>query len=239
MGFPQKLLAQDERLVLVLRRHVKVLLGPLVVLLITAGVGGMGIGLVPDGQMQPWLRLGVGAVAGFIILRWSIWPFVVWWNTLYAITTRRLVLREGVLSRKGHDMPLVRLNDVSFSHSFIDRLLGCGTLVVESAGERGQLLLDDIPKVELVQRTLYRLADEAREPGRRGRDDVDDDLERDLDAEFDEEYVPDPRPRRRMLGRRPQPADDGWDGSDGSDRSDRSDRWDGPDTPDGEDEPRR
>lgn len=212
MGFPLKLLAQDERLVLVLRRHVKVLLGPLLVLLLTAAVGGMGIGLVPEGRMQAWLRLGVAAVAGFIILRWVVWPFVVWWNTTYAITTRRLVLRQGVFSRNGHDMPLVRLNDVSFSHSFVERLLGCGTLVVESAGERGQLLLDDIPKVELVQRTLYRLADGARDPGPRGRDEVDRDVEHDLDEEFDEEYVPDPRPRR-MLGRRGEPADR-WDEGD-------------------------
>jgi len=57
---------------------------------------------------------------------------------------------------------------------------------VESAGERGQLTLTDIPKVELVQRTLYRLADELH--GRRGRDAVDEDLAETLDEEFDEEY---------------------------------------------------
>ena len=83
-------------------------------------------------------------------------------------------------------MPLSRLNDVSFQHTVWERMLGCGTLVVESAGERGQLTLDDIPKVELVQRTLYRLSDELR--GRRGPDDVDRDLARTLDDEFDEEY---------------------------------------------------
>jgi uncharacterized membrane protein YdbT with pleckstrin-like domain len=212
MGFPQKLLSADERLVLVLRRHVKVLLGPLIVLLVVAALAGMGIGLVPDGQMRGWLQLGIGVVGGFIVLRWAIWPFVVWWNTVYAITTRRLVLREGVFSRKGHDMPLVRLNDVSFSHSFAERLLGCGTLVVESAGERGQLLLDDIPKVELVQRTLYRLSDEARQPAARGRDGMDDDLEQEL--EFDDDYVPDARPARRRGRRTPLKPDEPVDPQD-------------------------
>jgi hypothetical protein len=38
-------------------------------------------------------------------------------------------------------------------------MLGCGTLVVESAGERGQLLMSDVPGVESVQRRLYELAD--------------------------------------------------------------------------------
>lgn len=165
MGFPKRLLSDDEQLVLVLRRHVKVLLGPFVLLLLVAAAAGVGIGLVPPGSVQGWLRLAIGVVAGFVLLRWVVWPFLVWWNTLYAVTTRRLVMREGVFSRSGHDMPLTRLNDVSFEHSFWERLLGCGTLVVESAGERGQLLLDDIPKVELVQRTLYRLSDDAREHG--------------------------------------------------------------------------
>jgi Bacterial PH domain len=95
-----------------------------------------------------------------------------------------------VLSRSGHDMPLTRLNDVSFSHNMIERMLGCGTLVVESAGERGQVVLTDVPKVEQVQRTLYRLSDGAREGGGRARrlqSGVDDDLEHDLPDD------PDPR----------------------------------------------
>ena len=50
-------------------------------------------------------------------------------------------------------------NDITFQHSFVERLLGCGTLVVESAGERGQVTLADIPRVERVQRTLYELVE--------------------------------------------------------------------------------
>jgi uncharacterized membrane protein YdbT with pleckstrin-like domain len=121
-----------------------------------------------------------------ILAKWVFWPFLVWRYTLHVITTRRLILRSGVFNRQGHDMPLTRLNDVSFQHTFWERLLGCGTLVVESAGERGQLTLTDIPKVELVQRTLYRLSDEVR--GRRGPDRVDEDLAETLDEEFDDEY---------------------------------------------------
>jgi hypothetical protein len=83
-------------------------------------------------------------------------------------------------------MPLTRLNDVSFSHNVLQRILGCGTLVVESAGERGQLRLDDVPKVEQVQRTLYRLSDDARGAG--GRAVHPDDLDDDRDADrFDDE----------------------------------------------------
>ena len=42
----------------------------------------------------------------------------------------------------------MRINDVSYEHGLIDRMLGCGTLQIESAGERGQVILPDVPHVE-------------------------------------------------------------------------------------------
>ena len=83
-----------------------------------------------------------------------------WQTTTYELTTRRLRLREGILSRSGRDFPLIRISDVSFSHGLIDRLLGCGQLVVESAGEHGQLVLTEIPQVEKVQATLFQLVED-------------------------------------------------------------------------------
>ena len=88
-------------------------------------------------------------------------PYLRWRSTLIVVTTRRVVVRTGVLARSGRDVPLHRINDVTFSHSLFDRLLGCGTIVVESGGDRGQVVLDDVPHVEQVQRTLYDLADRA------------------------------------------------------------------------------
>jgi uncharacterized membrane protein YdbT with pleckstrin-like domain len=182
MGFPQRLLADDEKLILVLRRHVKVLVKPIVILVLC--LVAVALVAVFTGA-NPIALIVVGVVALVIAARWFLWPFLVWFNTVYAITTRRLILRAGVFNRTGHDMPLSRLNDVSFKHSLFERMLGCGTLVVESGGEQGQLLLDDIPKVELVQRTLYRLSDDLRGVH---DDEVDPSIARSLDDAFDDEY---------------------------------------------------
>jgi uncharacterized membrane protein YdbT with pleckstrin-like domain len=160
MGFPGRLLADDEKLVLVVHRHIKVLFRPILLLILGLAAIGASV-LLPSGS-QPWGSIVVAVIVVVILLRWALWPFLVWFTTVYAITTRRLILRNGVLNRSGHDMPLGRLNDVSFEHNLLERMLGCGTLVVESGGEHGQLRLDDIPKVEYVQRTLYRLSDDLR-----------------------------------------------------------------------------
>jgi uncharacterized membrane protein YdbT with pleckstrin-like domain len=167
-GIPKRLLADDEQVVMALRPHWKEMVGPVLVLLITCPAATYVATVVPDGSAQKWLRLAVLVVAALIVLRFTVWPFLKWLTTSYTVTDRRIITRVGVVARTGRDMPISRVNDVTFSHSgLLERLLGCGTLVVESAGERGQLVLRDVPHVEEVQRDVYRLA-EADEERRRG-----------------------------------------------------------------------
>lgn len=163
MGLPKDLLGDDEELVMVIRPHKRVLAAPLLILILVLVAAGLLWSVVPNWATQNWFRWGIVILATLAILRWVVWPVMQWWSTIYAITTHRLVTRSGVISRSGHDMPLVRLNDVSFSHSLIQRMLGCGTVVAESGGERGQIVLRDIPDVEKVQRTLYELANDAHQ----------------------------------------------------------------------------
>jgi uncharacterized membrane protein YdbT with pleckstrin-like domain len=82
-----------------------------------------------------------------------------------------VILREGVFSRDGRDIPMGRINDVSFSHNLIQRMLGCGTLTIESAGERGQVVLSNLPRVEKTQSVLYELVEEDRAKHSFGDDD--------------------------------------------------------------------
>ena len=167
-GIPKRLLADDEDVVMALRPHWKEMVGPVLVLLVTSPVATYLATIVPEGSAQKWLRLAGLVVAVLVVLRFVIWPFLKWLTTSYIVTDRRIITRVGVVARTGRDMPISRVNDVTFSHSgLLERILGCGTLVVESAGERGQLVLRDVPHVEEVQRDVYKLA-EADEERRRG-----------------------------------------------------------------------
>jgi uncharacterized membrane protein YdbT with pleckstrin-like domain len=104
-------------------------------------------------------RLAVLVVALVLLAAYAVKPFLTWLTTHFVVTDRRVLMRTGILARTGRDVPLSRINDITFSHTFVERLLGCGTLVVESAGERGQVTLSDVPKVERVQRQLYDLVE--------------------------------------------------------------------------------
>jgi len=106
--------------------------------------------------------LALGALA-LVACGWlAFWPWLVWKTTHYVLTNERVIMRQGVFSRAGRDIPLGRVNDVSFTHGVVERMLGCGTLTIESAGERGQVVLTDIPGVEKVQSVLYELVEADR-----------------------------------------------------------------------------
>lgn len=163
-GIPKRLLGDDEEVVMAMRPHWKEMVWPVLVLLVVSPLATYVATIVPESGWQTWLRLAVVVVAAVILLRWVLWPFLRWLTTAYIITDRRLITRVGIIARLGRDMPLSRVNDVTFEHSsLLERVLGCGTLVVESAGERGQLVLRDVPKVEEVQRDVYRLAEDDEE----------------------------------------------------------------------------
>jgi len=155
-------LSEGERLVLKLHPHWKTLLRPILVLaLIVVAALALLIFAVPHVHAHAALiRLGIGAAALVATMIWFVVPLLRWSTTSYELTTRRLRLRKGILSREGRDFPLIRISDVSFSHGLLDRILGCGRLVVESAGEHGQLVLTEIPRVADVQSTLFQLVED-------------------------------------------------------------------------------
>jgi uncharacterized membrane protein YdbT with pleckstrin-like domain len=157
----EDLLSEGERSVLLLHPHWKTVLRPILLLiLVLAAYGAL---VYFRGHVPAPAFLGTGVLAVIFVLIGVAIPVLRWQTTTYELTTRRLRLRRGILSRTGRDFPLIRISDVSFTHGLIDRLLGAGQLIVESAGEHGQLVLTEIPHVEMVQATLFQLVEDEQQ----------------------------------------------------------------------------
>ena len=155
MGISPRLLGEGEYVVVATRTHVKALLKPALLLIVICLFGGFAAGMVP--QEPPLLVWLIWALGAFAIGRWVVWPFLDWLGASYTVTNHRVVTREGVFTRRGHDIPLRRINDVSYEHGLVDRLLGCGTLVIAAASERGEVVLPDVPSVEQLHLRLTEL----------------------------------------------------------------------------------
>ncbi len=161
MALNPKLLNDGESIVVSTRTHAKALIVPVVVLLATLAVASWA-DLKFAGGAGAWI---VWVVAVLVVGWFSVRPFLDWVSASYTITDRRLITRSGVFARRGHDIPLARISDVAYEMGLVDRMLGCGTLIISDASTMGRVLLHDIPQVEQVQRTLNELLHDVHRPG--------------------------------------------------------------------------
>jgi membrane protein YdbS with pleckstrin-like domain len=152
VAISKDLLNEGESIVISTRTHIKALLLPALTLVVTAGAVSFLVAYV-DVDALDYVFLAVGAV----VFLWRVfWPFLRWLTTEYTLTNRRLVTRTGILTRKGHDIPLPRISDVASERGVIDRMLKCGTLVLSDASDKS-VRLHDIPNVEATQLKIANL----------------------------------------------------------------------------------
>jgi len=146
-------LTAGEDVVLELRTHLKALFWPLVLLvvLVAAVVATAVLG-------APAIAVGVVGVVAFLLACLVVLPrWARWLTTRYVVTTKRVLVRSGVVTRVGRDIPLYRINDIGSEQGPLDRLFGCGTITVSDASDKPGLVLRDVPDVDDVQVRLHEL----------------------------------------------------------------------------------
>ncbi len=155
MAYPDELLTEGEQIVMHKHPHPKILILPVLVLLVVVAAGSFLAAVLSAQTWAPWAWLALGVTGLALVVRYTVVPFLRWRTTHFVVTTRRVLVREGVLSRQGIDVPMSRINSVQFHHTVVERLLGCGTLVIESASDE-PLEFTDVPNVERVHALLYQ-----------------------------------------------------------------------------------
>jgi uncharacterized membrane protein YdbT with pleckstrin-like domain len=154
-------LADGETIVMQLRTHPKKVVKPILLLvLMLAVLVAMWVLPLPVDGIVLWFATLVLVVLG---LAAAIGPFLRWRTTSYIVTNQRVALRTGILTQTGRDIPLYRINNVTFEKQLSDRFWGCGTLVISDGTDQPGMVLDDVPDVERVQRTLQDLVQQGKQ----------------------------------------------------------------------------
>lgn len=157
VAYPDRLLSEGEQVVAHKHPHFKMLIFPTLALVVTAVAGGYLAWQATD-FAAPWdtvVLITIAVVGGILIVWLFLTPFVRWRTTHFVVTTDRVIVREGVIKRTGIDIPMGRIHSVRFEHGLVDRIFGCGTLIIESASDE-PLTFDDIPQVERMHTYIYR-----------------------------------------------------------------------------------
>lgn len=155
MGLPEKLLGKDEVIVRHMHEHLKALFKNILGLIAIIVIVVLGLIYMPDSwpSFLTWVLILLGIAAAIYVF---VWPWLSWVNRTYTVTSRRIITRHGIIAKTGHDIPLSRISNVSYTHDIIDRIFGCGTLVLETSADN-PLSLHDVPDVEKVHVELTEL----------------------------------------------------------------------------------
>ena len=124
------------------------------------------------GQSTKWIAVLLIIVS----LAYMAHRFIKWYSTNFVLTTDRCIYREGIISKRGIEIPLERINTIFFHQHLFERLVRAGDLTIESAGELGVQRFEDIRDPVAVQNILYqtmednenRKFDRVRAPAQQG-----------------------------------------------------------------------
>ena len=151
MAFPRRLLVEGEELVLDLRPHWIALVMPAIATIVTIAV----MIVLYETFEEPILDTIVGIAGTLFLLAYPVRRLVDWLTSHFVVTSDRIIHRRGFIAKYSMEVPLEAINDVRFEQGILDRVIGAGTLIVQSASEAGRQVFDHIRKPEEVQKTIY------------------------------------------------------------------------------------
>jgi len=112
------------------------------------------VGLVPEIWQKVTLMISAGLM---IIVLWMI-PLMAWLGRSYTITSRRIVLRSGLIVRVRREVLHSRGYDVVVRQNALQGVFGSGDLQI-TTGQEQRIVMKDVPDVDLVQEALHDVAE--------------------------------------------------------------------------------
>ena len=156
MPYPDHLLSRGEEVVLHKHPHWRSLIPPIFFFVVLIG-GGFAIAAL----LRNWSYHGLSWIAiAVIVVVLMVWlvvaPVLRWRTEHFVLTTRHVFFRTGILRRREHQIPLSRIQNIETVVTFWGRLLGYGSLIVDSAADQ-PLEFPNIASVHKVQGILNQL----------------------------------------------------------------------------------
>ncbi|WP_341942584.1 PH domain-containing protein [Microbacterium sp. LWH10-1.2] len=139
----------EELLIAKFRGQARRLFWSALVLIATCGATAYFYGNLPA-PFEDWMLL---TAAGLLIVLLVIVPYVIWHSRTVTMTTRRVIVNNGVGSRNRREMSHARGYSIGVRRGVLQRMWGAGTITLTN-GVDAPLRLANVPNVTLVHETL-------------------------------------------------------------------------------------
>jgi uncharacterized membrane protein YdbT with pleckstrin-like domain len=153
VSFPENYLDDDEELIFNLREHWLTFAAPAGIL-----VAGLIFLIIAIGIGWTWLTTFAWIVFAVTALN-AARGYAQWTSTAFVLTSERVMYRTGLFRKSGVEIPLERINNMNFEQSLLERMVGAGDLLIESAGASGQSRFENVNHPDRVANAISRAAD--------------------------------------------------------------------------------
>lgn len=153
-SFPPALLGDDEDVVLDLRPHWLSLVRPVAQTLALA-VAVILVMLYAPYSWGSWFFALILAAAALAFLVWPARPLAAWVSSHFVVTTDRVIRRSGLIAKQTMEISFERMTDIRTRQGMLERLVGAGDLIIESAGSLGPVTFEDVRDPEKVQKVIF------------------------------------------------------------------------------------
>lgn len=154
MPYPQRLLNDGEEVALDIHPHWWFFAKSAAATLLSSVLFLWSAVAFGDATWEKGLKWLFGVTA-IVSLLWLGVRWLAWRTTHFVITSDRLIARKGIIAKSGIEIPLERVNNVSFNQSIFERVIKAGDLLIESGGEDGQQRFTDILRPDEVQNLIH------------------------------------------------------------------------------------
>ncbi len=134
-------LKEDEEILLITRQHWIKLLLPIFVWLIAA-------------VLLLWLAGNMGFIGTLVLALYPMFEYINWKNNLWCITNLRVVDESGFFSRYSKESPLDKINNVEYDQNIWGRIMGFGSVDIQTAAELGETTYELIQNPKLLKDTI-------------------------------------------------------------------------------------
>lgn len=153
MAFSEKMLQPGEEVIVELHPHWWALIDAVAALAVAVALGVAA--LVAGIEVFRWVALGALVVALVLFAH----RYLRWQRTIFVVTSERVIFQQGIVARRGTQIPVEKINAVDFQQSIFERLIGAGDLVVESGAEQGVTTFNEIRRPMQVQHAIQEQMD--------------------------------------------------------------------------------
>ena len=134
-------LKEDEEILLITRQHWIKLLLPIFVWLLAA-------------VLLIWLAGNMGFIGTLVLALYPMFEYINWKNNLWCITNLRVVDESGFFSRYSKESPLDKINNVEYDQNIWGRIMGFGSVDIQTAAELGETTYELIQNPQLLKDTI-------------------------------------------------------------------------------------